>query len=194
MYCEGISVAKNDNTTNQDSMEAGNVDQIRDIIFGAQMRDYEKRFARLEERLLLESDSLRGETNNRLDALETYIKQEVASLADMIAVERGEREDDVRHLTNTIETQAQEQDKKLSQLQQSGNQAQAELRDALLEQSKSLLAEIQAVRQSLSTSLDKSTEELRDDKADRRALADMFSELAMRLNGDFKLPEGSKKA
>jgi len=56
-------VSKENETNHQESMEAGNVDQIRDIIFGAQMRDYEKRFIRLEERLLSESDSLRGETN-----------------------------------------------------------------------------------------------------------------------------------
>jgi len=185
-------VSKDSKSTNQESMEAGNVDQIRDIIFGAQMRDYEKRFIRLEERLLSESDSLRGETNSRLDALESYIKQEVSSLSDMIAVERGEREDDTRHLSNELSNQSQEHEKKLNQLQQSSNQAQADLRDALLEQSKSLLSEIQSVRNTLSASLDKSTEELRDDKADRRALADMFSEIAMRLNGDFQLPEGKK--
>jgi len=110
----------------------------------------------------------------------------------MIAVERGEREDDTRHLSNELSNQAQEQDKKLNQLQQSSSQAQADLRDALLEQSKSLLTEIQNVRNTLSASLDKSSEELRDDKADRRVLADMFSEFAMRLNGDFQLPEGKK--
>jgi len=185
-------VSKEKNNNHQESMEAGNVDQIRDIIFGAQMRDYEKRFIRLEERLLSESDSLRGETNSRLDALESYIKQEVSSLSDMIAVERGEREDDTRHLSNELSNQAQEQEKKLNHQQQSSSQAQADLRDALLEQSKSLLTEIQNVRNTLSASLDKSSEELRDDKADRRALADMFSEFAMRLNGDFQLPEGKK--
>jgi len=185
-------VSKNKSTSKQEHGEMGNVDQIRDIIFGAQMRDYEKRFARLEERLLAESDSLRGETNSRLDALESYIKQEVASLSDMIAIERGEREDDTRHLSNELSNLAQEQDKKLNQLQQNTGQVQAELRDNLLEQSKSLLDEIQSVRNTLTASLDKSTAELRDDKADRRALADMFSELAMRLNGDFKLPEGKE--
>ncbi|HID35882.1 MAG TPA: hypothetical protein EYP39_00670, partial [Ghiorsea sp.] len=57
-----------------ETAEVGNVDQIRDIIFGSQMRDYEQRFVRLEERVLNEADALRSETNNRLDALETYIK------------------------------------------------------------------------------------------------------------------------
>ena len=171
------------------AVEAGNVDQIRDIIFGAQMRDYEKRFARLEKRVLNESESLRAETNGRLDSLETYIKQEVASLNDSIASERGEREDDTRHLSGELSKQNDDTDKKLTQLQNSQAQGQSDLRDNILEQSKNLLAELQNVRNSLSTSLEQSVEELREDKTDRKALADMFSEFALRLNGDFKLPK-----
>ena len=170
------------------AVESGNVDQIRDIIFGAQMRDYEKRFARLEKRVLSESESLRSETSSRLDALESYIKQEVAGLSDSISIERGEREDDTRHLSNELSKQGEDTEKKLNNLQNSQTQGQSDLRDSILEQSKSLLDEIQNVRNTLTASLDRSTEELREDKTDRKALADMFSEFALRLNGDFKLP------
>lgn len=168
-------------------VESNNVDQIRDIIFGSQMRDYEKRFISLEKRVMSESDRLRSETSNRLDVLESYIKQEVGSLMDQLSTERGEREDDTRHLTETINKGASDTDKKISQLQGQVNQGQAELRDSLLEQSKSLLNELQNVRHTLTESLDRSTEELTDEKASRRDLADMFSEIAMRLNGEFKV-------
>jgi len=174
----------------QAPIDEGNIDQIRDIIFGAQMRDYEKRFARLEEKMLGEAATLRGETSSRLDALELYIKQEVGGLLDQLSQERGEREDDTRHLSDELSKKSQEADKKNGQLQQNLNQGKSELREALLEQSKSLLHEIQTVRDTLSTSLNRSNEELRDDKADRRALADMFSEVAMRLNGEFTISGG----
>jgi len=156
------------------------------------MRDYEKRFLRLEERVLSESDSLRSETGTRLDALESYIKQEISSLVDMISVERGEREDDTRHLTNEIGKTATDADKKSTQMQNKMAQNQSETRDALLEQSKSLLAEIQNVRNTLTESIDKSTQELREDKTDRKGLADMFSEVAMRLNGEFNISDKDK--
>jgi len=173
----------------QAPVDEGNIDQIRDIIFGAQMRDYEKRFIRLEEKMQGEAATLRSETSNRLDALELYIKQEVGSLLDQLSLERGEREDDTRHLSDELSKKSKEADKKNGQLQQSLNQGKSELRDALLDQSKSLLKEIQSVRDTLNTSLNRSTDELRDDKADRRALADMFNEVAMRLNGEFTLPK-----
>ena len=38
-----------------DDASGGSVDKIRDILFGAQMRDYDRRFTRLEERLLKEA-------------------------------------------------------------------------------------------------------------------------------------------
>ncbi|MDX8381293.1 MAG: hypothetical protein R8M14_04205 [Ghiorsea sp.] len=182
-------MSKNNETTKQEGLEAGNVDQIRDIIFGSQMRDYEKRFIRLEERVLSESDALRNETSHRLDALESYIKQEASGLSDMISAERGEREDDTRHLTNEVNKTATDADKKSSQIQNKLSQNQSETRDALLEQSKSLLNEIQNVRNTLSDNINKSTQELREDKTDRKGLADMFSEIAMRLNGDFNIPD-----
>ncbi len=39
--------------------ESGKVDRIRDILFGSQMRDYDGRFQKLEERLTREADELR---------------------------------------------------------------------------------------------------------------------------------------
>ncbi len=49
-----------------------NLDKVRDILFGSQMRDNERRFGRLEERLAKEAGDLRDETRKRLDSLEVY--------------------------------------------------------------------------------------------------------------------------
>ncbi len=52
----------------------GNLDKVRDILFGGQMRDYEKRFNRLEDRLVKECSSIRDDIKKRLDSLEMYVK------------------------------------------------------------------------------------------------------------------------
>jgi hypothetical protein len=54
----------------------GSVDQIRDIIFGAQMRDYEERFAILEARLFDEARALREDVQNRFHSLEKNLDSE----------------------------------------------------------------------------------------------------------------------
>ena len=60
----------------------GSVDQIRDILFGAQMRDYEERFSALEARLIEEARLLREDIQKRFQALEKNLE-----------TERGERGD-----------------------------------------------------------------------------------------------------
>src|ERR1700753_975307 len=72
---------------------AGNVDKIRDILFGSQMRDYEARFARLEETLIKETQEIRETNRRRLDQLETYIKREFETLQTRFKTERDERLD-----------------------------------------------------------------------------------------------------
>src|SRR6202161_713816 len=65
---------------NGDVREGANVDKIRDILFGSQMRDYDKRFVRLEERLAKAADALRDDLKKRFDSLESFVQQEVESL------------------------------------------------------------------------------------------------------------------
>src|SRR6201982_3364027 len=60
--------------------EGANVDKIRDILFGSQMRDYEKRFARLEETLVKETVEIRETNRRRFDQLEAYMKKEFEAL------------------------------------------------------------------------------------------------------------------
>lgn len=58
--------------------EAGNIDKIRDILFGAHIRDFEKRMARVEERLMKESSDLREELRRRFDSLESFTKRKLS--------------------------------------------------------------------------------------------------------------------
>jgi hypothetical protein len=44
---------------------AGNIDKIRDILFGNQAKDYEKRFTRMENQLIEESGELKEELLKR---------------------------------------------------------------------------------------------------------------------------------
>src|SRR5208282_5649573 len=71
----------------------GNVDKIRDILFGSQMRDYEARFARLEETLVKETQDIRETNRRRFDQLETYIKREFETVQTRFKAERDERLD-----------------------------------------------------------------------------------------------------
>ena len=61
----------------QEPTGAQSVDKIREIIFGNQMQDYDKRFARLEDGLEKKLTELRDATHKRLDSIESFIKKEI---------------------------------------------------------------------------------------------------------------------
>lgn len=169
---------------------AGNVDKIRDILFGGQMRDYERKFARLEERLLKESTELRDELKKRFDALEGYIGKEVDSLGDRLKAEHGERAEAVKELAQELKGLAKAMERRTGQLEEHATKSHRELRQQLFDQSKTLSEEIQQKADELAAVLARHVDELRSDKTDRTALAALFAEVSMRLNDEFKLPRG----
>lgn len=177
-------------TPDGDKHEAANVDKIRDIIFGSQMRDYEKRFSRLDERLSADAQALREDTKKRIDTLEAFVHKELDALSQRLKTEKSERIEALKELTGEFRDAAKANEKRFSQLDDQIAKEAAALRAQLLEQSKQLTADIEAKYRALSGLLDRETKALRSDKADREALADLFTEMALRLKNELKLPQG----
>lgn len=166
----------------------GNVDKIRDILFGTQMRDYEKRFARLEERLLKESADLREDSKRRFAALEALITKELEALTDRLKAEQGERAESVEEVSHELRNLTKSFEKKSAQLEEQTAKGQRDLRQQILEQSKTLSDDIRQKHEELSSLLGREVEGLSTEKADRATLAALFTEVAMRLNNEFKIP------
>lgn len=162
----------------------GNVDQIRDILFGSQMKDYERKFARLEERILQEVSSLKEESNKRLDSLQAFITREVDSLSNKIKTERDNRDDSLKDLATELSNTAKALEKKLSALENSTDKDVRDLRQSLLEQSKTLLNEIDSKHKEGMGIVGRSVTELRNDKVDRTSLSGLLTEVAIRLADD----------
>ena len=154
------------NAPKGDQAGAANLDKVRDILFGTQMREVDRRLVRLEERLLKETSELKVEVRNRLDAFEAYMRHESESLAGQIKTERRDREG---------------VDEQLSKEQR-------ELRQQLLEQHQRLSDDLRRKIDEVLEALAREAGELRSDKADRATLASLLTEMAMRLTNEFTLP------
>jgi DNA anti-recombination protein RmuC len=172
-----------------DAAEDGNIDKIRDILFGSQARDFDRRFARLEEHFTKEVSDMRDETRRKLDALEDYVKSEIKSLAERLANEQSSRVDAVKELSGELQTLAHNFDKKVTKMNEQAAKSESDLRQQILSQSKNLSDDIQKRYNDLLASLERESSEIRDDKADRAALAELFTEMALRLTNDFNLPK-----
>ena len=58
--------------------DGASLEKVRDLLFGVHLRDSDRKFARLEERLAKETSDLREEVKKRLTAIEALIRQEVS--------------------------------------------------------------------------------------------------------------------
>ena len=168
----------------------GNVDKIRQILFGGQMRDYEQRFEAMETRITQNLDRVSRELEQRLERLNTYTRREVDKLGEQIKAEKKDRTADgkkagadIQNLIEQVESWFAEVDE---QLASEGK----ELRQELLDQSNELSTQIRATHDQVSAELQKEADELADKKLDREDMAALLTEVAMRLGKDFKLPKG----
>jgi DNA repair exonuclease SbcCD ATPase subunit len=167
---------------------AGNVDKIRDILFGTQMRDYESRFARLEETLAKETVEIRETSRRRFEQLEGYIHKEFEALQARLKGERDERTDAVSQQSRELKETSDSLSRRIRDLDDRGNGVERDIRNTLLQQARNLTDEIRARHDELASLLEKRVYELRDSKTDRAALASLFTEVALRLSDQFNIP------
>lgn len=167
----------------QEDDTGGSLDQIRDILFGAQVREGEKRFLRLEERTLRELSEMREESRRRYEALESAIRKELEALSERLHAERDARLDAIDALGKEQHDSSAGLQRRLGGLEEQSSKALRELRQQLAEQMTRVSAELGARSQELLERVSQTIGELRDEKAGRAALASLFGELALRLHG-----------
>ena len=165
------------------------VERIRDILFGARMKDYDQRFAAIEQRLGDSLEQLRRDLSGRLDALESFTRDELQRLADKQANERKERVAALETLNETLTRLDARLRDGLDELGEQGARERMELRNELMTQSREFSEELRQRSEELRGLLNQETRRLQQDKTGREELSRLMSEVAMRLSGEFQLPE-----
>jgi hypothetical protein len=82
--------------------EVVGVDKIRDLLFGNQMQDYDRRFSKLEERFLQRFKDIESETARNLSAFESNAKKQVESLVSQLREEKDLRADADKEIERTL--------------------------------------------------------------------------------------------
>jgi hypothetical protein len=172
----------------------GSVDKIRDILFGAQIKTYETRFARLEESLARELTEQKEATRRRLESLEGFFRKETESLATRLKSEREERTDSLKALARDLKQASEELSKKILALDNKSAEGDSGLRQELMQESRKLAEEIRHRSESLTSLVDRRSSELRDQKVDRSALASLLTEVAMELSEESVAAKPAKSA
>ena len=106
---------------------SANLEQIRDLLFGDQSREFEQRVAQLESRLA-------GEVGN----LREFVRNELDGLMERLAAVQSEHTEVYKELDRAIEEAAAALDTKIAQVDLERSQAEAGLRQQLQQQIEAL--------------------------------------------------------
>ena len=167
---------------------AANLEKVRDLLFGVQMRDYDRKFASLEERILKETSELRDDVKKRLAAIEQLLAREIDALSDRLKGEQDDRAAAAKDLARQLDETARSFEKKTGQLDDQMAKGLRDLRQQLHDQHQNLSDDLKRQADQLLDRLARESDRLRTDKTDRASLAALLTEMAMRLTDDFRLP------
>ena len=171
------------------------LDQVRDILFGGQMRMVDARLRGLEERLMHEYSALRNDFAHKLADVEGATKKDLASQAERLAAERTKRADDLKAIGAEFKEALKSLERRHQKLEEAAGLADADLRDQLLKQSAVITAELGRTAERLTSELDRAATALRTEKLDTAALTTALTEMAARLTGNGRAAsKGGSKA
>jgi hypothetical protein len=159
------------------------IDQVRDLLFGGQMRMVDARIQSLDERLAHESSAMRADFERQITELDSAIKKELARHSERLVAERTKRVDDLKALSAELRDSLRSLEKRHTTLEEAAGLADAELRDHLLKQGATFTHDLARTSDRLTSELDRITTQLQADKLDSSALAAGLTELAGKLGG-----------
>lgn len=166
--------------------EEGSLGKVRGILFGSQSRQIEKRFAVFENRLLQESGRLREDLTNSVEDLKTKMNQEVMGLIGKLQQEQDQRVSTIQDMGQTVKAVETQVIKRISELTNHASNQFEVMGTEMQQQKHELIEQDQEAMSRMESRFQQAVNELKKDKTDRAALAEMLMEVALRLKVDAK--------
>lgn len=159
----------------------GNIDQIRDIIFGAHLREYDSRFDQIESELAM----LQKETRDRFEQIKNIFSTELQSAVDSL-------EKKVRFLNLTVQDENSELRQNIGHVNKKFSKSIEVLNETVDTQANSIREELsqtrgklqedaQMLKANIFEDLDRRFSLLRDVKVSKDDMAEILFEIGMRL-------------
>lgn len=172
-----------------DAVSGEQVEKIRDILFGGQMAEYERRFNDLEARARSDLKQLQQDIAKRFESTEGFLKQEIEQLQNSQQQERKDRLDALQGVDKSIAEVGKQLELNYADIDDRLSQDGGAIRKQIHNQQAELEQSISRLRSELVERQDTQQSSLEQAKLSREVLAGMFDELALRLRGEFELPE-----
>ncbi len=167
----------------------GNIDQIRDIIFGAQLREYSARFDKIESDVSM----IQQEMRDRIDQVKNVLSTEIRTAIDSMEKKTKTLSLTVEDESTNIRQQVERLNKKFSSSIEALNEAvdnqSTSIREDVSQTREKLQEDTRNLRNHVFEELDRRFSLLREIKVSRDDMAEILFELGMRLKGSEFVPQ-----
>ncbi|MEK0178723.1 MAG: hypothetical protein EAZ78_11175 [Oscillatoriales cyanobacterium] len=167
----------------------GNIDQIRDIIFGAQLREYDNRFDKIDSELSMMQQDMQA----RIEQVKTVLSGEMRAAVDSfekkiksITLNTQEESADLRQQIDRVNRKFSSS---IEALDEAIDNQTTSIRDELSQTRERLSEETRTLKTQVFEELDRRFSMLREVKVSRDDMAEILFELGMRLKGTEFVPE-----
>ena len=167
----------------------GNVDQIRDIIFGAQLRDYDSRLAKVESGFTLLQQEMRDRIDQMKDSLSAELKTTVEALEKKLKLYHATSQEECFELRQQVDRLSRKFSTSIQTLDETLDTQTQTLRNELVQSKDKLQEDVSALRDLVLEELDRRFSDLKEAKVSREDLAETLFALGMRLKGTEFIPK-----
>ncbi len=170
-------------TSEEISEKLSSIDQVRDIIFGAQVREYNSRLDRLESDL----SRFQRDTHDRLSQLRTILstdlKQSIEGMEKRLKSSHSAARADNEELKQQIEQLTKRFASRTHDLDEAINHQNQTLRTELTQVRDSLQGDLETLRDRVLMEIEQRFSSLGETKVSKDDIAETLFELGMRLKG-----------
>ncbi|MGB7274811.1 MAG: hypothetical protein WBC69_16060 [Geitlerinemataceae cyanobacterium] len=167
----------------------GNIDQIRDILFGSQLRDYDTRLEQVESTVSVLQQEIRDRTDDLKQSLFKEIQAVVEALEKKIksmTLKDNEEKVDIRQQLDRLSKRLSAN---VTTLDETIDKQTSALRDDMTASREKLQGDVLDLRNQIFDELDKRIANLTKSKMARDDMAEILFEVGLRLKGSEFVPE-----
>lgn len=176
------------------------LEKVREILFGNQVRTFDRQIEQVADRLSSDLAASRQESQQRYDALERFVKEELSRLDKKLTSELKSLTRDTNKIEESLGkslTRVQGGvEKKIESVKEKIDSNDRRVREHILDEVNSLHEAVGRQHEELSRAIHSAVSDLASDKASRTNLALLFNEMAVRLSEESAPAEkssGSKR-
>lgn len=167
----------------------GNIDQIRDIIFGAQLRDFNNRFEKLETELSVLQQEMHDYAAQVKSILSTELRSAIESFEKKLKSLTISSQEEAADLRQQLDRINRKFSTSLEALDEAVDRQNSSIRDEFANTRDRLQDEVRNLRNQVFDELEKRLTMMKGDKVSKDDMAELLFELGMRLKGTEFVPE-----